>query len=305
MKSKYSHYIGILFATALFTSCEKEITVKVPEYKSSLVLNSSTEVGDTITVSVGKSMSILKYKKGQNLEVTDAKVVLLKDNVTADTLKYNAAYGVYVSNTVADAGSKYTIKVNAPSYTEATATTAVPSFVPIAKIQRIPKTKVDMDGQQQDEIRITFDDPQAMGDYYIISVEWDGNGSSDSSYNETCINTTDASVESIYNENIDKNTCLSSKGIFFRDALFNGSRKEIRLFINSHLLEPYVVGGVNNKVRIVLQHVTEDFFKFRKSYLFASENSDNPFSEPTNVYTNVKNGYGLFSVQSYDVADIN
>ncbi len=304
MKSKYSRYISMLFVTAVFTSCEKEITVKVPEYKSSLVLNSSTEVGDTITVSVGKSMSILKYKKGQNLDVADAKVVLLKDNATADTLRYNATYGVYVSQTVADAGSKYAIKVSAPSYAEATAVTAVPSFVPIAKIQRIPKTKIDIDGQQQDEVRLTFDDPQTMGDYYIISFEWEANGY-DSSYNETCINTTDASVESIYNESIDQNTCLSSKGIFFRDALFNGTRKEIRLFVNSHLLEPYVAGGVNNKVRIVLRHVTEDFFKFRKSYLFASENSDNPFSEPTNVYTNVKNGYGLFSVQSYDVADIN
>lgn len=304
MKSKYSRYIGILFVAAVFTSCEKEITVKVPEYKSSLVLNSSTEVGDTITVSVGKSMSILKYKKGQNLDVTDAKVVLLKDGTVADTLKYNAFEGQYVSSTVADAGSKYSVKVTAPSYPEATATTTVPSFVPIAKIQRISKTKIDMDGQQQDEIRLTFDDPQTMGDYYIISFEWEGNGS-DSSYNETCINTTDASVESIYNENIDQNTCLSSKGIFFRDALFNGTRKEMRLFVNSHLLEPYAIGGVNTKVRIVLQHVTEDYFKFQKSYQFASENSDNPFSEPTNVYTNVKNGYGLFSVQSYDIADIN
>lgn len=300
---KKSTYITLASALAILSSCEKEINVKVPEYKPALVINSSTEAEDTIRVMVGKSISILKYNRNHDLNITDAKVVLYKDQVAIDTLKYDAWAGIYNSKTVAKTGSQYSIKVSSNGFDDASAITTVPSIVPIMSIVRQSQARVDIDGIPQDELKITFDDPATIGDYYIVSIvkESKDNGLTEFT---SCINTTDASVESIYNESIDQNTCLSGNAIFFRDGLFNGARKELRLFVNSQFLEPFIMNGDTVRTQVILKHVTEDYFKFQKTYMFASENVDNPFSEPTNVYTNVKNGYGLFSALSYHVEEI-
>ncbi len=298
------HYIAALLATVALTSCEKEITVKVPEYTPLLVVNSDTEVGDTMRVSVGKSISILKYKKGQDLSVKDAQVLLLKSGKVVDTMRYDANINSYNSRTIAEDGGKYEVKVNAPGYQEASSSTVVPSFVKIESMQRIQKVRLDADGLPQDELRITFKDPVSLGDYYILSFTKDNISGDTTMYYSSCINTVDASIESVSNEQIDQNTCLNGNAIFIRDALFNGTTKELRVFVNSTYAEPYNSGGVIYRVVVALQHVTEDYFKYRKTYQFATENGDNPFSEPTNIHTNVKNGYGVFSVLSYDAVEV-
>jgi hypothetical protein len=164
---------------------------------------------------------------------------------------------------------------------------------------------LDIDGNQQDEIRIIFNDPPATGDFYILSISKQAN--LDTSFYSSsigCVNTTDESVESIYDESIDQNTCLSGDAIFFRDALFNGTKKELRLFVPTGYVYPGTVNGDPVYAQVQLLHVTEDYFRFSKSYRFASDNRGNPFAEPVNVYTNVQNGYGVFSIMSADVKDV-
>lgn len=291
------------FATLALASCEKEITVKVPEYTPLLVVNSNTEVGDTMRVTIGKSVSILKFKNGQDLSVKDARVLLYKGSSVVDTMKFDALSSTYSSNTIAEDGQQYSVKVNASGYQEANASTKVPSFVKIENVQRIKNARLDADGMPQDELRITFSDPSAAGDFYILGLAKAGSEYDSFGYS-SCVNTIDASIESISNEQIDQNTCLRGEAIFIRDALFNGKTKELRLFVNSSYLDPYTYGGRIFRVTIALQHVTEDYFKFKKTYMFASENEGNPFAEPTNVYTNVKNGHGVFSVLSYDAVEV-
>ncbi|OSZ78682.1 hypothetical protein CAP35_10655 [Chitinophagaceae bacterium IBVUCB1] len=302
MKRYYN--IGFIAILAL-ASCQKEITVNVPEYKEKLVINSNTIVGDPFSISVGKSIGILKYNALQDLYVRNASVVLYKGNVPADTMRYDNTVGKYVSDIIAEEGQSYNVKVNAAGYSEISASTIVPADVPIAGIQRIRDVRLDIEGQKLDEIRITFNDPPAKGDYYILSIT---KSSSDTmngiSRSYSCVYTADASIESVYDETIDQNTCLNGDALFMRDALFNGTTKELRLYVNGSFLEPTIMFGQEVRATLVLMHVTEDFFKFRKTYQFALDNEGNPFAEPTNVHTNVKNGYGTFSVMSYDEVEI-
>ncbi|WP_410963591.1 DUF4249 family protein, partial [Salmonella sp. SAL4455] len=55
-------------------------------------------------------------------------------------------------------------------------------------------------------------------------------------------------------------------------------------------------GGIPVKAYVNVLRITEDYFKFVKSYSVYYNSSDNPFAEPSNVYTNVKNGYGIFAL---------
>ncbi|MCD6062135.1 MAG: hypothetical protein K0R82_46 [Flavipsychrobacter sp.] len=289
-------------------SCTKEIKVDVPEHQPSLVISSNTSVDDTFRVQIGKSAAILKYKPNLDLSVSDATVVLYEGDKALGAMVHNKADGIYTAAAIAEAGKKYTIKVSAPGFTQAEATSDVPSAVKIKSIKRYPNARVDIDGMQQDEIRISFDDPSGVGDFYILRLLMptvqDSFMNGEYVYS-TCVNTNDPSVESIYNESIDQNTCLSSDGIFFRDALFNGTTKELRLFVASNVLLPVEdFNGTLFYPGIELHHVPEALFRYQKSYQFASENMGNPFAEPTNVYSNVVNGYGIFSVVSIDYEEV-
>lgn len=298
MKSIHK-YIGILAVCTVLASCEKEIIVDVPKYEAKLVLNSYAVTGDTVYVAVGKSIGILDYKYGKDLEIKNASLVLKADGMPDDALEYDPAIRAYKAHTVAQSGKSYTLVATAPGYAEATANTVVPSAVTIDSIRRIPNAKLDIDGNQQDELRIIFKDPPATGDYYILSItKPQGQDTIYHEYQSNCVNTTDASVESIYNENIDQNTCLPGDAIFFRDVLFNGTTKELRLFVPSGYAAPGTIFGDSVYTQVQLLHVTEAYFRFSKSYRFASDNRGNPFAEPSNVYTNVNNGYGIFSMMS-------
>jgi len=302
---KIHKYIAVPVACMLLASCEKEIVVDVPEYEPKLVLNSYMLTGDTVYVSVGKSVGILEYKNGKDLSIANATVILRADGQPDDVLEYDVVAGAYRSHTVAQVGKTYTLAATAPGFAQATASTTAPGVVAIERIQRIARAKVDIDGNPQDELRIVFKDPPQKGDYYILSINKpEGVDTLFYSRAADCVNTTDASIESVHDESIDVNTCLPGDAIFFRDVLFNGMEKELRLFVPSGYVGPDPVFGDSTFAEVQLYHVTEDYFRYRKSYRFAADNEGNPFAEPTNVYTNVKNGYGIFSVMSVDVMQV-
>lgn len=297
----------IAFAAGIimFSSCEKEVIIDVPEHKPRLVVNSEV-LDDTIAISVGKSIDVLKHKYGTDLYLKNAIVMLETTGKAAEQLKYDESAGYYKATTAVQPGVEYKIRVSATGFEDASAVTKSPQPVAIKSVQRIKDVRLDMSGMKQDEIRLTFEDDATQDNYYIVRVNIGYMPDSFSNYvGTTCVNTTDPSVESIYDETIDQNTCIESDGIFLRDDLFIGKTKELRLYITSDMLNPAQIPGVGEVyATIELLHVTEEYFKYLKSFRYASINSGNPFAEPTNVYTNITNGYGIFSVIQSDVAEI-
>jgi len=47
-----------------------------------------------------------------------------------------------------------------------------------------------------------------------------------------------------------------------------------------------------------LRTVTEDYYIYNKSLSQLAESNQNPFTLPTTTFTNISNGYGLFSAYS-------
>lgn len=297
----------IAFAAGIimFSSCEKEVIIDVPEHQPRLVVNSEV-LDDTIAISVGKSIDVLKHKYGTDLYLKNAIVMLETTGKAAEQLKYDESAGYYKATTAVQPGVEYKIRVSATGFEDASAVTKSPQPVAIKSVQRIKDVRLDMSGMKQDEIRLTFEDDATQDNYYIVRVNIGYMPDSFSNYvGTTCVNTTDPSVESIYDETIDQNTCIESDGIFLRDDLFNGKTKELRLYITSDMLNPAQIPGVGEVyATIELLHVTEEYFKYLKSFRYASINSGNPFAEPTNVYTNITNGFGIFTVVQMDEAEI-
>lgn len=298
--------IAIAVGTMLFTSCEKEIIVDVPPHEPNLVINSVSYTGDTVRVMLSKSIDVLKHKYGTDLTVQNAVVQLQAGDKAAVTMKYDNTTGMYMSNMVAEPGIAYSVKAIAPGFKDVSATTHAPGIVKIQSLQRIKDVRLDIDGNTQDELRLTFDDPGGEKNYYIviISASYMVNNYEETAYSG-CVNTSDPSVETLYDESIDQNTCIESNGIFLRDELFDGKRKELRLFVRSTDLQVVEMPGLGLVYpTIEIQHVTEEYFRYIKSSRYAAINSGNPFAEPSNVYANITNGYGIFSVTHSEVMEI-
>jgi hypothetical protein len=310
MKKSMRSYIPLVAAVFLLASCEKTINVKTPPHTSALVVNSAVMVGDTIRVGVGKSMGVTSYRTAADLNISNATVVLTEDGVPVQALTYDPYTRAYNSSLVAKAGKTYGVKASATGFADAEATASAPSLVQIEGIKLLPMARA-INQEQQDEIVISFTDPAGVGDYYMITINPmypqmgpDSSKGFEYSYSE-CVYSPDPSIESISNDEIDQSTCHSSSGIFFRDELFNGRRKELKLYVRAGLAQTFNVNGTDTlRPTIQLYHMTEAYFRYMKTSQFSMQNEGNPFAEPVSIYSNIKNGYGIFSIVNMDVKEI-
>ena len=214
----------------------------------------------------------------------------------------------YIStkNRVVNQGFTYTIKVNAPGFAEAEASTAVPSQSEVAEILRFKEARTTSGGEKQDEIQIKLNDPAAENNFYLIQF-FGVPYSTGPGYEVYCVSTTDKDIEAI-GDNADPfstDNCYDGGNLLMKDVNFNGKQKQLRFYIDSYELNEHMgPGGVMQKTYVKVLRITEDHFKFVKSYHVYYNSVDNPFAEPSNVFSNVKNGYGSFSAYTEYQSDL-
>lgn len=298
---RYRQYIyGSVAAALLFSSCEKTINVNVPPTVSKLVLNSTSVTSGPLFASVSRTATIKERSSNPDLAIYNATAQLYIDGVFAETMIPDGT-GNYFSSVGAIAGKRYEVRASAPGYTDVSATTIAPATVPIATLSRLADARKDADGNMQDLLTLTFNDPAASGDFYIIRIMPPQNGYPTGGF---CTNSPDASIETLDNDVAGDNTCLDANNIFMRDELFNGSTKELKLYVPSEMVRPALFGTDTTYGNVQLLHVTEDYFKYMKSYIISDRSNGDPFAEPVNVFTNVNNGYGIFSILNPSVKEI-
>lgn len=287
----------------LFAGCEKDVVIKVPEKDPSLVLIALQQKGEVISASVGRSRHILQPRPGFDLleyyTVKDAQVVVYENGVSIDTLTYQPAEYLYKSGRgrVTREGYTYSIKANAPDFKEITAESTIPSQSTIAEVRWEKNVRTNSYGERIDEITVRFNDP-AEKNFYMLGI-YQANYSGYRELPVYCVSSTDKDIETVNGEEDPAETenCLDGGNLLMRDVNFNGGQKILKLSVISNYLDEFVnpSTGATARPYVKLYRITEDHFKFAKSYNVFDNTDDNPFAEPVNVFTNVKNGYGIFS----------
>jgi hypothetical protein len=300
---KYILFLSI--ATISFASCEKTVTINIPEKAPRLILNSILEKGDTIHLVVGKTRHILSTAIMGNLDesyaVKDASAVVFENSIPVDTLVYYSSSHDYrsVKNTTIRPGINYTYKVSAPGYTNAEAGCTLPSQSVIAEVVRVKNAKTNSSGQSMDEVSVKINDPAAEKNFYLVQIfpAWSNN----MQYAVYCVNTNDKDVEQIGDDAdpLATDNCYDGGQLLMSDINFNGKQKLLNLFVESSELQEYKDASGNMRHSFVrVLRITEDYFKYLKSYNSYLNATDNPFAEPVNVYSNVKNGLGIFALST-------
>jgi hypothetical protein len=300
---------SIVFLMIVLASCEKTVTVEIPQRNPRLVINAWMEKGAVIEAMIGKSRNVLQPLDqtgswNESYVVKNAVPVVYENNIAIDTLVYQSSTFKYISvrNKIVRDGYHYTIRVSAPGFTAAESSTVVPSQSVIAGVSRVRNARSTSNSGTQDEVTIKLDDPAGESNFYLLQF-FPANYASGTGYPIYCVSTTDKDLEAI-GDNADPfstENCFDGGSLLMKDVNFNGRQKTLRFYINSYDLNDIILpGGGTARPYVRVHRITEDYFKYVKSYNVYYNASDNPFAEPSNVFSNVKNGYGIFS--AYTVA---
>lgn len=282
-----------LFIILTFLSCQPE-NVDVPNTGRKIVINSLLETDSLIGANITTSAYIISDTAFHNqfTDITNARALIYENGIFLDSLTYGFTYGYSPNNYHSKRfypkpGHQYEIKVDAPDKPEATAMTTIPGIVNIERIDttRVILTNPELGASNIDMVfDVVFTDPANEQNYYLFFTP--GNPQYSTFQDPTA-------EENLYSGS-------EQLGIAFSDQGFNGMQHHIMLTINgkgigypfwdSNLYPP------NSKTVLYfkLYSITEDYYNYIQTYILYQQNYNNPLADPSQVFSNVQGGYGIF-----------
>lgn len=297
----------LLFTAAILLAigCEKVVYFDVDAKDGLLVVNATITPGQDAIASVSLSSDPLEIGYSEDY-VEDATINLYR-NATLVGEYTNSGYGIYnmlddMHN--AQPGDEIKIEVSAPGRQTATATTVIPSIVPITSAlitdttyDVVTYSVIDPDGNisyydtlvPYYQIEITFTDP-VEENHYALYIEYQDAFT----YVGACYSTKDpifgidnAYVDDNIEEDGESTICEDAR---FPDLTFNGKEKtivvEVLTMETTFLTDPKLV--------IQLSNYNLDYDKYVETSNLQYDTNGDPFSEPVIVYSNIENGFGIF-----------
>jgi hypothetical protein len=277
MKNRiYIPAFAALLLLSFFSSCERDANVDLPEIDPKLVLVSFITPQDTlITATLTRSQPIFQaYDPNANQPVSNA-VITMSGNSGSVQLLYNATLEKYTAPIAAlpiVAGATYTLTATTPSGESVEAQTTVPVNNGISGFSvTINDSLIEYPFSVQLSTQLTFvmNDFPAEENYYRFF--------SAIVIRDTLTNDTNS--------------------VRFMSQLFSDNNQDGQS-IQSILQGTWSEYDPTGSRKVVgydfwMFNANLDYFRYHKSlYNYAG---DDPFSEPVLIYTNVKNGLGVFA----------
>lgn len=277
----------ILVLAILIYSCDEDsftkiIDVEIPEQELKLVLLANLDSSDDFhEMVISRTENIDDLGDFDTLRVDELKLT------TPDKGDLFPEYkdGIYVLRDYDFIhGATYIIEVNDSSYPSLMATTTVPSAVEVTDlIVEVGETSF---GQGMDVFKLTFADPANEKNYYVfegsfVSRNENGNVCSDDYY-------FDFAEEELVSDND-----------WVSDISFNGRNKSITLSSYNFCHQTHE----RDSFTLRLLSFSEEYINYIESEDLAYDSQDNPFVEPTILYTNVEGGAGIFSISSASIIE--
>lgn len=287
MKKDIKYLIIILAFAAFGLSCEKDITVELPDTVNKIVVEGFIENGSPAQVKISKNspyFSEVNAETISNLSIGDAKVTV-SDGVNSEvlTVKDNL-FGfpkyIYVGSKLKGVvGKTYTLTIETMGQT-ITAETTIPEPVKKDSIWFEPNSVTD---SLYGLIHYKFTDPAGQKNYYRTFYQVSGK---------------------------DMEYTLVNRG-FFNDEYIAGNAFEFQIrkqrLTQQTPSGPPGSGANQNKeiyfkkgefVYIKMCSIDEKSYKFYLSASMQASSGNNPFSNPSNVKSYIKGALGVWTGQS-------
>lgn len=312
-------YFILLILAFVFNSCIKTIDFDDKTLANRLVFNAQIMPSDLFTGTVRKSTSILS--NADNLNVENGSVKLFENGNLQSEFTFQNGYFTKPGLSFKE-GKTYRVEISADNQT-ISAETTIPEPVTVLQIDTISSRTTT--GEITMQLAITFSDKLETKDYYrIVASEDQTYRITDQNGNkreyETSINLQiiqdDPVFKSVYtnfsNDVVDLNPENSYN--IFPDDYFEGKQYKLKFKTKSYATYSYPGGGgygynpiygsgnqygyaelVSGKTTVYFQKISKDLYNYLKYLQLYDTYKDNPIAEPVPVYSNIKNGAGIFS----------
>ena len=321
MKTKHISYILALGISLLFFSCENPIEFSGETTKPMLVVNGLISPDSLIKVHLSKSKFFLQ--DNNNYEVVDNATVNVWVNGTKIEKLLSIGQGYYQSSFKPKIGDNIKITAENSEFSEVSTSTEITTSIPIlgadttnhsfneqymlqySSSNNSPQI-VDTSGITKTEsfdVKIKFSDPATISNFYRLNLKTISYYDNDSiSIANTWLNSNDMVFGNNNAGSLDASTYSYNNE--FSDELFNGKEYNLK-FTFSTSTSIYKDQTYNKKekspikreLNIELQSISESYFKYLRSQS-ASASTIEFFSEPVQIFSNVKGGIGILGSYS-------
>lgn len=300
--NKHILLICSLFSLMHFTSCmpeDKEIDIDLSNIDSKLVVyaNYTTPKSppwmkdsvfpSSVEVLVTDSKAALNDEEAN---ISDAQITLTVNGGTEYIPVYDDSIKVYRCGMLLLPGDEVEINVVKEGYKSVQSNTTVPSVVEIDQASITPNVIVKDSYSAKHEAKITFTDPAGEENYYEINV-------SDyyySPFDGYSIATNERMISDLpyYPSKYDIEPYYL-RSLYVSDSEFDGEQVIFQVF--------YGRGGVGGRMfdNVHLVSITKEYYEYRTTRLQQRNNkSSHALFYPDlaiDVYSNIENGYGVFS----------
>lgn len=264
----------LLLLLLLSSACQKIRYEDFPDHEPLLTINSFFGTDSLASMQLLPSQGIGDSPFFEGIE--GATVVVWEGAQPVGQLRMIKP-GYYQADTLHPQKEKtYTLKVSAPGYPDAEATTSLPSAptTEAIKITRSPASTAD-----EPLLRLSLKLQDAAGqDYYALKVYHlapDYGSDELKEYRNPLTVHFLAPINEFY----------TPFGEVFSDQSFDGKSYELLADIESY-------SGI--EIYIQISKVNEDFYHYFKTYNAHKNYGEQIFSEPQEVYLNVEGGFGIF-----------
>ena len=298
MKHSVILLIIILFS---FTGCIKVLNDDLKSEKTKLVVNGVISPDTIISLNVSHTFNIFDAEINENMPFIDnATVKFYQDGEYLFDLE-NQDTGYYTKNFYPQTGKQYSITVSAPDYDDVSAETKIPLAVKIVKFDTTTTFYYEYDTKYMKlNADLTYNDPPGEENYYMLTGQYH------LFYEQGDINETvelDLTVPEGEAELFDN---AYGSYLLWSDKLINGQE----VTIHFSYLQWYMGYGngkepLNMTFTFYFKSVSKDYYFYLKTLsLYHETNNIDPFMEPVVIYSNIKNGYGIFGSYNMDSAVI-
>jgi len=273
MKTKFS----LILLLVTLVSCERELYYTFKEYQPKLVINGLINNEDRVAVSISTAVPFGGRNEPEIL--SNATVSLFIDGVRQTDLTYDAFEKKYLYGFRAMPGREYRVVASAPGYPPAEGIARLPGAGTFGKSIFRDSVFTDSFGFPMGEILVRIQDNRDEKNYYRVVLRY---------YNSATTNFDLLPVESD-DPLVNQLASQRDGSVVFSDATFNGNMREVRFRI------PFGFGSGSPKFLVQLENLSEDFYLYSNSLNRYQNTGANIFSEPVLVYSNIKDGLGIFA----------
>ncbi len=286
--SKYS--VFLLFALLTLTACEEEFLLLRPGFKPSVVVNSIFKAGKPWTVNLTYSKDILT-SGSEILAITNAEVSVIEKNNGREIILKHVGNGLYQSDIYPPLPDKtYELNVYVPGYEVVKAISNAPKK---ANVVSIFSDIVD-----QNTTKVNFEIKDNINNYYIWNfISTNPKNPIDSNFTGN----PKELVSSIFKyknisgylnnlSSLNENDAASQGGIFSSNIIDIKNNSGGQTENN-----PDETGITKRYLRLLT--TSKDLYNYYKTVekFTAADNHNSSFSHSPEIYSNIKNGLGIFA----------